>query len=111
MKYKIFANHAHVFPAESKPQGTVEKLQELMEECEIEKAVCFAPFHGHYEYFGLKGEPNEFLAEKLVGKDNLYGFGTVNTDTDDIEDQIEKIVSFWYGYDASSGNSSSQMQI
>ena len=51
MKYKIFANHAHVFPKESKPEGTVDKLLELMNECEIEKAVCFAPFHGHYEYF------------------------------------------------------------
>ena len=69
MKYKVFANHAHVFPEESKPQGTVEKLLELMEECDIDKAVCFAPFHGHYEYFGLKGEPNEFLAEKLAGKE------------------------------------------
>ena len=54
MKYKIFANHAHVFPSESKPEGTVEKLLELMEECEIEKAVCFAPFHGHYEYFRIE---------------------------------------------------------
>lgn len=96
MKYKIFANHAHVFPEESRPTGTVEKLEELMEACEIEKAVCFAPFHGHYEYFGLKGEPNEFLAEKLVGKKNLYGFGTVDTDKDDIEEQIDKIISYGF---------------
>ena len=93
MKYKIFANHAHVFPKESKPEGTVDKLLELMDACEIEKAVCFAPFHGHYEYFGLKGEPNEFLAEAILPHKNLVGFGTVDLDKDNIEEQVENIVS------------------
>lgn len=96
MKYKIFANHAHVFPKESRPGGTVEKLLELMNECEIEKAVCFAPFHGHYEYFGLKGEPNEFLAEAILPHKNLVGFGTVDLDKDNIEEQVENIVSYGF---------------
>ena len=39
------ANHAHVFPEEVRSWGTIEKLLELMEQCQIEKAVAFALSH------------------------------------------------------------------
>ena len=54
---KIFANHAHVFPPELRPEGTVDRLLSMLDACGIEKAVCFAPFphelteHNHVENF------------------------------------------------------------
>ena len=38
----IFANHAHVFPKELRPEGSVDSLMRLMDDCGIEKAVAFA---------------------------------------------------------------------
>ena len=40
--YKICANHAHLFPKNTKPNGDIDNLKALMDACEIEKAVCFA---------------------------------------------------------------------
>ena len=62
MKYKIFANHAHVFDAERRPDGTVDKLLKLMDACEISKAVCFAPFKGQTSDPDI--DPVEWLARK-----------------------------------------------
>ena len=38
--YKIYANHAHLFPKGTKPNADIDKLKELMSACGIEKAVC-----------------------------------------------------------------------
>lgn len=35
----IFANHAHVFPKELRPEGSVDSLMRLMDDCGIDKAV------------------------------------------------------------------------
>ncbi len=88
MSYKIFANHAHVFPEAVRPQGTVEKLLTFMSECEIEKAVCFAPLRDQYEKSGLGGNHNDWLAREIENKDMLVGFGTVDFDASDIESQV-----------------------
>ena len=42
--YKIFANHAHLFPKNTKPNGDIDTLKSIMDECGIEGAVCFSPF-------------------------------------------------------------------
>ena len=42
--YHIFANHAHVFPEEARPGCGIDSLKALMDECSIERTVCFAPF-------------------------------------------------------------------
>ncbi len=96
MKYKIFANHAHVCPKEVRPHGTVEKLKELMSECSIEKAVCFAPFLFHMEKAGLNTDPNDWLAKEIENEDNLYGFGTVEFDHENIEEQVKHIASLGF---------------
>lgn len=96
MSYEIFANHAHVFPDYLRPEGTVDKLLELMDECEIDRAVCFAPFEGNFNFRGYEDVHNEFLAEKIAGNDRLVGFGTLDFDRDDLEKQVDDVVSYGF---------------
>ena len=69
----IFANHAHIFPAEMKPEGTVEKLLGLMESCGIDRAVCFAPFADRFCESSVAGEPNG----RLQGNQNASALSGV----------------------------------
>ena len=94
MKYKIFANHAHVFDAERRPDGTVDELLKLMDACEISKAVCFAPFKGQTSDPDI--DPVEWLAREIEGKDSLIGFGTIDFDRGDIEKQVERIAELGF---------------
>ncbi|MBQ6265611.1 MAG: amidohydrolase family protein [Clostridia bacterium] len=87
----IFANHAHVFPAEIKPEGTVEKLLALMENCGIDRAVCFAPFADRFSETSLPGEPNGWLASEIAHRPEFTGFGTIDFDAPDLSGQVERI--------------------
>lgn len=87
----IFANHAHIFPAAIKPEGTVDRLRRLMERCEIEKAVCFAPFADRFKEAGLRGEPNSWLADEIKNLSHLVGFGTIDFDAPDLRGQVKRI--------------------
>ena len=71
----IFANHAHVKPAEIMPEATLDHLLRLMEACEVERAVCFAPFTGEARQVGIS-DPNRWLAEQIEGRPELVGFAT-----------------------------------
>src|SRR5262245_32693460 len=44
MSQGVFANHAHVFPASMNPAGTIDRLLQLLDACQIAQAICFAPF-------------------------------------------------------------------
>jgi predicted TIM-barrel fold metal-dependent hydrolase len=86
----IFANHAHVFPKGLFPQGTIEDLLLVMDECYIEKAVVFAPFHS--QVLQLEINPNRWLAEAIkLYEDRLVGFGVVNMESNNIEEQVREI--------------------
>ncbi len=79
----VWANHAHVFPADVRPHGAIDVLLALMDACGIEKAVCFAPFARQLagSTYAESGA-NRWLAEALGGRgDRLIGFGTVHLDT------------------------------
>lgn len=89
---EIFANHAHVFPASHREDGTVDALLSLMEECGIARSVCFAPF---YEW-GLGIHPNRWLAEQLRQHPNLVGFGVVDLNADNIEGQVDEIAALGF---------------
>lgn len=89
--YKIFANHAHVFPKGSKDNAQLENLKELMAECEIESAVCFAPFNHQTERVGIKINQNKWLYEEIKNEKNLIGFGTINFDIGSINEQVKEI--------------------
>lgn len=84
MSINILANHAHVFPAEVNPNGTIDRLLKLLDECGIAEAVCFAPF-AHQ----LAGA-NRWLAKELHSRKRLYGFGTIDLTRDDVADQVRE---------------------
>ena len=89
--YKIFANHAHVFPKGSKDNAQLENLKELMAECDIEMAVCFAPFNHQTERIGITKSQNKWLYEEIKNENNLIGFGTINFDIGSIQNQVKEI--------------------
>ena len=91
MDYRIWANHAHVFPEASRPDGSIENLKILMDECGIEKAVCFTCFRDQYERSGLPGDAVGWLADSIKDDDSLIGFGTIDFTRDDITYQVERI--------------------
>lgn len=91
--YRIFANHAHLFPKNTKPNGDIGCLKALLDECEIEGAVCFSPFwHQMDMYAHTTGQnPCEWVADALKNEPNLVGFGTVDFDKNNLKDQVKKI--------------------
>ncbi len=90
-EYKIFANHAHVFPKGSKDNAQLENLKDLMEKCGIEGAVCFAPFNHQTERVGITINQNKWLYEEIKNEKNLIGFGTINFDIGSIQNQVKEI--------------------
>ena len=88
--YKIFANHAHLFPENTKPNGGKEYLLRLMDECEIEKAVCFAPFHNQFGMYGMDENPRKWIHNELRNDTRLVGFGTIDFTKDNLEDQVKE---------------------
>lgn len=91
----IFANHAHVFPKELKPEGSVDKLMEFLDECEIDKAVAFAPFSDRFHEGGFEGSSNDWLAKEIKGNDRLIGFGTIDF-SQNLRDEVDRIESLGF---------------
>lgn len=91
----IFANHAHIFPKELRPEGSVEKLMEFLDECEIDKAVAFAPFSDRFHEGGFEGSQNTWLAKQIKGNDRLVGFGTVDF-TQNLRDEVDRIADLGF---------------
>ena len=89
--YEIFANHAHLFPKGSKDNAQLENLKELLAECNINKAVCFAPFNHQTERVGIKESPNKWLYNEIKNENNLIGFGTIHFDIGSLTEQVSEI--------------------
>ncbi|HEX4797608.1 MAG TPA: amidohydrolase family protein [Humisphaera sp.] len=87
MAISIFANHAHVFPSSVNPQGTIDRLLTLLDNCRIDQAVCFAPFPAQMP--GI--DQNRWLVNELKPQDRLFGFGTVDLFRADRKDQVRQI--------------------
>jgi predicted TIM-barrel fold metal-dependent hydrolase len=79
-------NHAHVFPASMNAEGTIERLLTLLDACQIEQVVCFAPFPHQCDF-----DPNAWLADELKKNSRLLGFGTVDVRRDDLRDQVRRL--------------------
>jgi hypothetical protein len=89
MNNRVFANHAHVFPAALNPGGTIERLLRLLDFCHIAEAVCFAPFPHSCD--GKNIDPNAWLAQELKKHDGrLVGFGTIDFRRADLADQVRR---------------------
>lgn len=84
----IYAHHAHVFPESVNPDGTIERLLRLLDACDIEGAVCFAPFA--YQVAGTDIDPNRWLAKRLAGQSRLAGFGTIDLRRGNIAEQVHE---------------------
>ncbi len=91
--YRIFANHAHLFPKNTKPNGDIDCLTSLMDECGIEKAVCFSPFwHQMDMYAHTTGQnPCEWVAKEIKNNSRFVGFGTVDFDRQNLKEQVKGI--------------------
>lgn len=86
---QIWANHAHVFPFSCKPNGTVDKLLRFLDECDIEKAVAFAPFS---HAVPPEIDPNMWLSRELANhRDRLYGLGTIDFRAGNTSAQVRRI--------------------
>lgn len=96
MEYRIWANHAHVFPEGAKPGGEIENLKILMDECSIEKAVCFTCFKEQYDRSGLNGDPVGWLYNAIKDDNSLIPFGTIDFTRDDITYQVERIADLGF---------------
>ena len=91
--YKIYANHAHLFPKNTKPNGDKDCLKAVLNNCEIEKAVCFAPFQNQMEMYAVSATKNRnrWLAREIKNENQLVGFGTVDFTQSNLEDQVKEI--------------------
>ena len=94
MKYEIFANHAHVFPANVREDGTIDRLLRYMDELGIAKSVCFATFPAHLK--PENEETNTWLYKQIKGNDRLFGFGVIDFEKDNLRDQVKRIVDFGF---------------
>ena len=90
----IFANHAHVFPREINEGATIERLLKLLDECGIERAVCFAPFA--QQVAGFSEPRNRWLAKELKKHDRLIGFGTIDFERADVKDQVREVADLGF---------------
>jgi predicted TIM-barrel fold metal-dependent hydrolase len=92
----VFAHHAHVFPASVNANGTIDRLLSLLDACEIDEAVCFAPFPHQVKGMGL--DPVEWLAKEVARRGRLHGFGTLDLRRENtllpIADQVRRIRDF-----------------
>lgn len=64
-----------------RPEGDVDSLLKLMDECNIEKAVAFAPFFSQWKTH--EGNPISWLAgEVRQHEDRLVGYAAINPESD-----------------------------
>ena len=88
--YKIFANHAHLFAKDTQPNADIDKLKELLDACEIEKAVCFAPFTDQLARYGITENSRKWLANEIKNEPQFVGFGTIDFDEKNLKDQVKE---------------------
>lgn len=87
----VFAHHAHVFPAEIRPDGTLANLLASMDRFGLDQAVCFPPFPYHMAKAKL-GNANDWLASAIEGHaDRLTAFGTVDPESRAAPDEVRKL--------------------
>lgn len=89
----IFANHAHTFPDEIRPNASVDALKKYMDDCGIDKAVAFACFP---KLVNWEIDCNKYLYEKIKNDPDLVGFGTIDFQLFHFEDQIEQIAEYGF---------------
>ena len=91
---KIVANHAHIFQEEIRRDGSIQVLKEVMDQCSIDRVVCFAPFA---DCFRSNGEsPNKWLYEQIKDSERFLAFGTIDFTKDNLKEQAEEIYNLGF---------------
>ncbi len=93
----IFANHAHIYQDEvannlrgTEAIGNINGLKQIMEQCEIDKAVAFAPLPP--DYLGDNGlHQNEWLYRQINNDSSIVGFGVIDFARKDLKGQVNQI--------------------
>lgn len=86
---QVIVNHAHVFQEEVRADGTIQVLKNVMDQCSIDKAVCFAPFSTRFNSNGESA--NKWLSGQIKNDDRLLAFGAIDFSKDNLADQVEEI--------------------
>ena len=94
MSQGVFAHHAHVGPAGLMPEGTIDRLVQLLDACGIERAVCFAPFP--HQWKDTDGTANQWLARELKTRPRLVGFGTLQPDGKAARQQVREVLDLGF---------------
>lgn len=89
----VFANHAHIYPSRLRPESDLDALKELMRECEIDRCVVFATIPDRFKELGLPVNTNVWLSEQIKNEPAFTGFGFVDFELDNQEEQVDEIVS------------------
>lgn len=91
----VWANHAHVFPADVRTEGSIDRLLRLMDGCGIDKTVAFAPFP--HQVASAEIDPNGWLSiEAGAHTDRLIPFGTLDVDHGPLDQQAEQIADLGF---------------
>ena len=67
----------------------------FLDECSIDKAVCFAPFSNQIEDTNISVNQNVWLANEIKDNNRLVGFGTISFEKN-IEDQVKEIADLGF---------------
>ena len=94
MSFPLLANHAHVFPRDINPDGTIDRLLKLLDACDIAQAICFAPFAQQVDDTNIN--PNEWLAAELKKHDRLFAFGTIDLRREDVAVQVQQVADLGF---------------
>lgn len=92
----IFANHAHLYPSKLRENGDVAALKRLMAECGIDRCVAHAPFPDKFKELGEDINNNVWLSREIKGEPSLTGFGTLDFEREDLEEQVDLVVSLGF---------------
>ncbi len=87
---EIFANHAHIYQDGFVENGSVDYLKYVMDECEISKAVAFAPLPPDYRREGNLHQ-NQWLANQIKNEENIIGFGVIDFALGNVKDQVQQL--------------------
>ncbi len=88
--FPIFANHAHLYPAGTRPGASLDDLKRLLDECGIEKCVCFAPFPDRLEELTGGRESLKWIENEIRNEPALVGFGTLDFKRGDLRAQVRE---------------------
>jgi len=87
----IFANHAHLYPSVLRENSDLDALKRVMDACRIDRCVAFAIMPDRFREAGMDINQNVWLQQTIRGEQYLTGFGSVDFERDNLEEQVDEI--------------------